>query len=263
MVSRQARKLPHPHWVRAPAKPISYRLPARIADWWHGRQDARAGLPSLKHQTHSNVGRQIGFTPHLEKLRRMANDAMEHERLQLERECAEPANQLARVRTQLAAAEKALASATQALNNLRQPDEADLTRRRAGERKTDEAIVRKRRMAAYLQQRARLEAAVREAESQVAGLRLSAAELQERITRQEAVAAARARRIHEHAWRRIGAYWQRLVREHPSGEQLNHVLRPAGPDLPSWAAPQDDLTLVPIRTESSPELDYPRSKLLS
>ncbi|MFG3557842.1 hypothetical protein ACGGAQ_26020 [Micromonospora sp. NPDC047557] len=250
-MARQTHALSHPHWDRQPAAPIPYRVTARLADWWNGRQDARAGLPAVDpapsgatdpHReppplAYAHDGRSVAFTPHLEKLRRMANDAINHELVQLQQELAEPAYQLARTEAQAVESERALAAATQALTALKAPDEAELSARRAGEQSTHDSVIRKRRLAPHLERKARLEAARRDAEEQVVRLRQTQAELRERIQRSRLVAAARARRIHEHSWRRIGSYWQRLVRKHPVGDQLNRTLRPGGPEIPAWAEP--------------------------
>ncbi|MEV6695355.1 hypothetical protein AB0M35_28195 [Micromonospora sp. NPDC051196] len=251
---------PYPHWDRVPATPIRYSIAARIADWWNGRQDARAGLPALEAKPgpppvpaaqptrEAHDAASIAFTPHLEKLRRMANDAMHHELVHLQQEIADPAYQLARAEAQLVEAERTLVAAREALANLREPTESELTARRAGESNTDEAIVRKRRLAPYLERRARLEARRQEALDSLIKLQQTRAELQERIGRSQTVAAARARRIHEHSWRRIGGYWQRLVRTHPAGEQLNRTLRPGGPEVPNWVIAADEPVAVGATT---------------
>ncbi|MGX4652625.1 hypothetical protein ACWCHM_02920 [Micromonospora sp. SCSIO 07396] len=253
---RQTAALSHPHWDRPPAGPIRYRLTARIADWWNGRQDARAGLPAVgpdpaPRGTPHN--RSVAFTPHLEKLRRMANDAMHHELVHLQQEVASPALQLARTEAQLVEAEQALVRAREALQNLTAPTEDELTARRAGETDTDASVVRKRRLAPYLERRAGLEARRQEAESELVRLRQTRAETRERLARSRTVAAARAERIHEHSWRRIGSYWQRLVRKHPDGEELNRTLQPGGPELPGWVHPTDGRGATGDTADGRPE----------
>ncbi|SCF41468.1 hypothetical protein GA0070216_114147 [Micromonospora matsumotoense] len=255
-MARQTAALSHPHWDRRPADPIRYRITARIADWWNGRQDARAGLPAVAPDpdpTEPPHGRSAAFTPHLEKLRRMANDAMHHELVHLQQEVAEPAYQLARAGAQLVEAERALTRAQEALRDLKAPTEDELRARRVGETDTDESVVRKRRLAPYLERRARLEAHRQEAEEALVRLRQTRAELQERIARSQSVAAARARRIHEHSWRRIGSYWQRLVRKHPAGEQLNRTLRPGGPEVPGWIDPAGERVTAGTAAGARPE----------
>ncbi|WP_431886652.1 hypothetical protein [Micromonospora wenchangensis] len=255
-MARQTAALSYPHWDRRPADPIRYRLTARIADWWNGRQDARAGLPAVGSDPAPRGtphNRSVAFTPHLEKLRRMANDAMHHELVHLQQEVAGPAFQLARTEAQLVEAEQALVRAREALQNLTAPTESELKARRAGEADTDESVVRKRRLAPYLERRAGLEARREEAEEALVQLRQARAELRERLARSRTVAAARAQRIHEHSWRRIGSYWQRLVRKHPAGEQLNRTLLPGGPEMPSWAHPTDERVASGDTADGLPE----------
>ncbi|MFG1760173.1 hypothetical protein [Micromonospora echinofusca] len=254
---RDTRQIPYPHWDRTPAAPIRYRLTARLSDWWNGRQDARAGIPALDSEFDPS-GREHAFTPHLGTLQRTASDAMDHELLQLERERTDPARELASVVARAVAARQAITTATEALTALKPPSESELAARRAGETHTAEDVVRRRRMAGHLERRAALEATRRQAEEQLTGLLREEAVLRERISRLEAVAAARARRIHEYAWRRANSYWQRLVRRHPSGGQLNRALRPTGPDLPQWAqirpGPEPEDVPVAPATDSLPEV---------
>src|SRR5690349_19886374 len=119
--------------VNRPARPIRYGLAARAVDWWSARSEARAGLPSLdgaapalRPATGATTAvrgaappaavafsalptrRQAAFTPKLERLRRSASDAIEHELLRLERERSAPARRLATVREELPAAETAV-----------------------------------------------------------------------------------------------------------------------------------------------------------
>ncbi|GIJ59083.1 hypothetical protein [Virgisporangium aurantiacum] len=218
---------------RRPARPIPYGIAARAVDWWDARSDARAGLPALDG---GQAARRFTYTPTLERLRHRAADAIEHELLRLERERAAPARALAAVREQVPMAETVVAKARSALSAASRPlDETDLRERRAGETRTDAAVVRKRRQLTHDKRVADREAALDAAERDLLRLRSTEADLVESIRRSELVAAARARRIHEHTWRRISAYWQHLVRRHPDGAALNAVLGIAEPDLPGWA----------------------------
>jgi hypothetical protein len=218
---------------RRPARPVPYGLAARAVDWWNARCDARAGLPAVDG---GHPARRLAYTPKLERLRHRAADAIEHELLRLERERATPARALAAVREQVPAAETVVAQARSALSDASRPlEETELQERRAGESRTDAAVVRKRRQLAHDRRIADRAAALDAAERELLRLRSTEADLVESIRRSELVAAARARRIHEHTWRRISAYWQHLVRRHPNGAALNAVLDVAGPDLPGWA----------------------------
>lgn len=218
---------------RRPARPIPYGMAARAVDWWNARSDARAGLPTLDGV---QPARRFTYTPKLERLRHRAADAIEHELLRLERERAAPARALAAVREQVPLAKTVVTQARSALSDASRPlEETELQERRAGESRTDAAVVRKRRQVAHDKRIADRAAALDAAERELLRLRSTEADLVETIRRSELVAAARARRIHEHTWRRISAYWQHLVRRHPNGAALNAVLDIAEPDLPGWA----------------------------
>ncbi len=218
---------------RRPARPLPYGMAARAVDWWNARSDARAGLPAVDGVP---TARRLTYTPKLERLRHRAAGAIEHELLRLERERAAPARALAAVRQQVPMAETVVAKARSALSDASRPlEETELQERRAGESRTDAAVVRKRRQLAHDKRIADREAALAAAEAELLRLRSAEADLVESIRRSELVAAARARRIHEHAWRRISAYWQHLVRRHPNGGVLNAALGVAEPDLPGWA----------------------------
>lgn len=215
----------------SPAGPIPYGMMTRAVDWWNARCDAKAGLPAL-----AGTERRLAYTPKLERLRHRAADAIEHELLRLEQERSAPLRSLAAVREQIPMAETVATAARSALSDASQPLSAtDREQRRAGESRTDAAVVAKRRELAHDKRIAERAAALEDAERDLVRLRSTEADLVESIRRSEVVAAVRARRIHAHAWRRISAYWQHLVRRHPDGAALNAVLAVAEPDLPAWA----------------------------
>jgi hypothetical protein len=108
-------------------------------------------------------------------------------------------------------------------------------------------LVRIRRHASWER---RLAAAEQEHQSVTASLAEATrqAELRMELIRDRgAVARGAARRHHELSLRRIATYLQQLLRKHPDGAELNHLLVEyrVGPELPDWTkdpGPQEDQT---------------------
>ncbi|GAA4455925.1 hypothetical protein [Phytohabitans houttuyneae] len=86
-----------------------------------------------------------------------------------------------------------------------------------------------------------LEAALREATSRQADAEV--ARLEEQIRIGLRVTQRRAAMIEAYVRRRCAAYLTQLVRRHPDGARLNHLMRPRWPDQIDWA-----------RTSLGPEL---------
>lgn len=179
-------------------------------------------------------------TPRLEELRRIARDRIAAERLQAATDIA-PA---ARLRS---AASSRLAQAAELAENLwlrceeagKQLTEAELTERHRAELMHPEALVRARRRAAQERRRAAAEAEYTAARREAESARQQVAAFDDFIARRWQVARIRAQRIHEHACRRVAAYWRQLVRAHPDGPWLNGRIELVGPDLPDWAHDPD------------------------
>lgn len=78
-----------------------------------------------------------------------------------------------------------------------------------------------------------LEAALRDATARRADAEI--AHLEERIKIGLRVTQRRAAMIEAYVRRRCAAYLTRLVRRHPEGARLNHLMRPRWPDQVDWA----------------------------
>jgi len=223
---------------------------ARLADWFHGFRDGEAGIPNRPPPVSRPApgvddGRpaalravprwRIATTPHREYLIRMAQDAFERERTRYEVARAAAARRLQAAREQQAAAAAVLAEAEREAEVAARPlTEEEETRRGLGEARHPLWFIRLRRRR---DQQRRVAAAKRRlAQAQevksAADTAVAAAAQEERS--HHAAAAARVRRIHEHYERRIAAYRRTLVRFHPDGAWVNHVIGVLDPTIPAW-----------------------------
>ncbi len=234
-----------PRWAAPPPKPMRYPPHHRLADAWHGWRDGRKGIPVIPAALldladgYTEEQRQLVGTPRLEVLRRRCAELINVERERHDRSLIGAVGPAA-----LAAS---IDSRQQAVDELRAqlavrqtpPDDLALKERRSAEAERPDLLVRNRRLAEHARRLHTAASALAAAEQ-----RRDEARERQVVTAQdhyhgERIVAARARRIHEHHWRRAAAYWQQLVRSHELGPQLNAMLRPVGPDLPSWAEEED------------------------
>ncbi len=233
-----------PGWTAPPPRPLSYPAWQRCADVWHGWRDGRHKIPTVPDTAREEMAdaterqRQLVVTAQLEVLGRRCRDQINAELVrwnQLAGAAPSPAElavELPKLQEDMVAVERERQAARQP------PDELALKERRSAERDRPDAVVRARRLADHQRR-------LRAAEDAYAAAWRTYDDAHRRLTRAadqqrrlHVEAAARARRIHEHTWRRIATYWQQLVRSHDKGPELTGLLRPVGPELPGWA--QDD-----------------------
>lgn len=215
--------------------PLRYRRLARLSDIAHGWLDGRRGIPQVDVRPSGEPGKgaegqrraapepeymQVD-TPQLVKLRAMAGELMDQERIAWLWDIESIVSELARIR-----------AGKQTLTDRFQAAARDLAR--AAQRPTDED----------LEERRTADSGIRLAEAEEAHLvaRAHLAQVEHAVQAYEsllegraAIARARAHQVLEHFLRRTATYWQQLVRVHPHGKVLNARLRPVGPQLPSWA----------------------------
>lgn len=207
-------------------------------DSYHGYRDGKRGLPLVvaDDAMESQTG-EIG-TPRLEMLRRSTAGRIEGEQLKASIDIARlSAVALPGLTTQIAAAAHRLqivADAYAAASDKPSRDELGIRRLAEEEKKRPDVLVAARRLQEHRkrEQQARQEL-LGATERHGSLLQRTAAVTGMADTRAE-VARIRARRQYEHGWRRCATYWQQLVRTHPHGGVLNGLLRPKGPELPTW-----------------------------
>ena len=227
--------LPDELTIRKP-HPGRYGLTERIEDLHNAGRDGRKDLPSI--DLDGGVS-----TPSVEFLSHRAASIHQSDRIRQLQETGGLRVALAVVLGQLKSATAAMESARATEVDLAVPlsDGAQVARR-AGEHRTEEAIVRYRRTA----ERNRALAAARadrvQAAEQVRALEQEQCRIEAMLSVRRDIATARAFFIHENALRRVAAYYRRLVRRHKDGERIISVRKADGPELPPWATGVDGLT---------------------
>ncbi|MDX3455459.1 hypothetical protein PV396_26580 [Streptomyces sp. ME02-8801-2C] len=212
-----------------PPVPWRYSFHLRMADRHHANRDASAGLPAVDENGAVD-------TPTPEYLGRYAAALQQREWIRCQEDCAELRAEAEVVRSRLTEAERASAQAETAARELAEPaTEKDLTRRRGGEDRTDESVVRTRRARERSRRLTAARAAAAEAAARTAALSIQARQAEARIAVREELAGARAVHIHQQTLRRVVAYYRQLVRRHPDGARINAQLKEGGPELPDWA----------------------------
>jgi hypothetical protein len=213
---------------------------------WHGSRDGRRKIPAVPDSPPQEAGdavalqRQVVGTAQLEVLGRRCRDQINAELMRWNhlagaaQSPAELALELPKLQDDWLALDQERLAARQP------PDELALKERRSAERDRPDAVVRARRLADHQRRLRAVENAYADAWRAYDDAHRRFTRATELHRRLHVEAAARARRIHEYTWRRIATYWQQLVRSHKNGPQLNEMLRPVGPDLPSWARDDDD-----------------------
>jgi ABC-type multidrug transport system ATPase subunit len=204
-------------------------------DAFQGWRDGRAGIPA-KHSETAPIG--PATTPHREALIRQAQDAFGYEHLAYRRLVAEPHRRIMAERARLDAARSALSWARSAYDmesgNLT-PE--DTRRRRLGEEHHPEAVIVERRRRDHHKVRARAQAAVTRAQTDVMAIEASVAEAAQEAEQHHKAAVIRVERIHEYVHRRLAVYRRALIRAHPDGAWANAALSVSAPEIPGWALP--------------------------
>ncbi|HKS48253.1 MAG TPA: ATP-binding cassette domain-containing protein [Amycolatopsis sp.] len=213
--------------------PLRYGPFERLADWWHGWRDGRAGIP--------RPARGPLSTPHRDVLVTRAREAFEREWIEREAGWAGDQQRLAASVTELAQAERELARAEAELAELPpRPTGEELTRRRLGEAQRPERIVRLRRFREHAGRRAQLKREVRAARARVDEVEQEVAAIRDLLERHALVALARVRRLHEYTHLRLASYRRRLVRGHRYGPLVNQAMDMLDPRFPEWARETGD-----------------------
>lgn len=226
-------------WTQRPAQPIAYPLSRRIQDRYQGWRDGRKGVPMLPVDNVTDIAEAPTVaTPKLEELRRLSRELIENERIGRDVDCAGHAEQCRRLQGKVHSSSEVVDHARGHLDGLTKLGTDDEVQRRStelGRADRPDDLVRRRRRAEHARRVERAASAYESALRQLDGLLAEIAALDDAIEMRRCVAAARARRIYEHVWRRAAVYWHQLVIAHRNGPQLNAALRPTGPDLPAWA----------------------------
>jgi hypothetical protein len=168
------------------------------------------------------------------------DDACEHERTRYFARVEPIVVRLAEIASELAALQRDLADrTTEALRAAAAPDEAELSRRRAGEQDLPDELVRQRRVV----ERERVAAAAKSARADVQ-LRLDAtlaeqAHLEAQQQNQADVARSRVLRLVDHADRLAAIYRRALVRRHPQREALVDRWSTELASPPAWVLADD------------------------
>ncbi len=216
-------------------KPIRYGQGQRWADAFQGWRDGRAGIPA-KHSKAAPIG--PATTPHREALIRQAQDAFGYEHLEYRRFVAGPHRRIMAERARLDAARSALSWARSAYDmesGLLTPE--DTRRRRLGEEHHPDAVIVERRRKDHQKLRARAQAAVTRAQTDVMEIEASLAEAMQEAEQHHKAAVVRVERIHEYVHRRLAIYRRALIRAHPDGAWANAALSVQAPEIPGWALP--------------------------
>ncbi|MFJ5609184.1 hypothetical protein ACIQCJ_07345 [Streptomyces sp. NPDC093221] len=211
-------------------KPRRYAIHLRLVDRHHANRDAKAGLPALGESG-------VGGTPTPEFLGRGAAAGQQAEWILCLRETAEDRGRALVLRARVQEAERLAAEAEAAVAESAGPlSEEEQNRRRGGEHKTAEAVVRARRAREWSRRLADLRSAAEQAAGRAAALTVELHTVEARIAVRREAAAARAVYLHEQAMRRVMAYDRQLVRRHADGARINGEAKYGGPELPAWVA---------------------------
>jgi hypothetical protein len=229
-------------WSSRSGRSISYGPFARFSDWWCAGRDAKRPLPDLVQEERPRHGAESTAdiwhtTPRMVMLAELGRGRMEAEWIKYKAEVHDEQLNLSRARAQRAALDAELALAREELEHAPpQPSEDELSKRVGGERHTDISVVRQRRLSEHARRRhAAKDQALRIAQK-VRDQDVEIARLGEPIRVRFEVAQARAAMVDAYVKRRSAAYLTRLIRKHPQGSQLNHLLGAARSELPAWTS---------------------------
>jgi hypothetical protein len=182
-------------WVKPAAPSIWYGPFARLSDWWCAGRDGRKGIPSVPEDARPGTPAGELSTPRMMFLGQLGVGRIEKVWIDYQIEVAALEAEL----RGCAARRDALA----------------VEFGEAGQRLPHDMVHA-------------LAARVEEAEAEVA-------RVEEQIKIGLRVTQRRAAMIEAYVRRRCAAYLTRLVRVHPDGARLNHLMRPRWPDQVDWA----------------------------
>jgi len=182
-------------WTRLAAPSIRYGPFARLSDWWCAGRDGRKGIPTVPEDARPGTPPAELSTPRMMFLGQLGVGRIEKVWLSYQIEAAALEAEL----QQSIALRDSLAAEFGAAGQLLPRDVVHT-----------------------------LAARVEAAEVEVA-------HLEEQIKIGLRVTQRRASMIEAHVRRRCAAYLTRLVRVHPEGARLNHLMRPHWPDQIDWA----------------------------
>jgi len=228
------------------AKPVPYRLRARLMDWHQGRRDGRAGIPDRE----TSVGRVT--TPHREALIRLALEVFEHERLRYERARGDAPERIAAVTARLDQLRAHKADAEQHLAEVSaQLSGEERTWRRIGDLRRDERVVVQRRKTEQKRRIAAARLTLDSIKAEIGRAEAEKAAATKADRRKLTAASVRVFRFHEHTHRRLNSYLRTLIRHHFDGEWARAYLT-VDPFLPGW------ITREVIPEPAPPKVPLPR-----
>jgi hypothetical protein len=259
-------------WTGRSGRAISYGPFARLSDWWCAGRDAKKRLPDLVTERPappdtapsgspadgaSDPSTTWLATPRMVVLSELGRGRMEAEWIKYKAEVHDELIGLTRARAQREALDAELALAEEELEHAPpEPSEGDLRRRVGGERYTDVAVVRARRLADHTRLRTETKKQALDIARRIRDQDVQIAGLGEPIRVRFEVAQTRAAMIDAYVRRRCAAYLTRLIRKHPQGSHIRQILPATRPALPAWTvgARSPDLDDLPtsLRTRQTP-----------
>jgi hypothetical protein len=259
-------------WTGRSSRAIPYGLFARVSDWRCAGHDAKKGVPELvleQARTPNAEPADAGAepparaeapalgTPRMTVLVELGRGRMEAEWIKYKAEVHDELVDLTRARAQRESLDAELALVEQELEHAPPvPTEDELTKRVGGERYTDKEVVRARRLADHAKRRTVTKQQALDIARRIREQDVEIARLGEPIRVRFEVAQTCAAMIDAYVRRRCAAYLSRLIRKHPEGARLNHLLGQSRSALPDWATGvrSPDLEDLPTstRTRSTP-----------
>jgi hypothetical protein len=224
-------------------RPVPYFPWTRFFDRRNGTRDGRADLLAavLAGERSGALGESghACLTPYLGGINSHVMTQIERVRLMAETDLEAALKEQKALQQQLVHASESLAKADKDLDNKPQAAPADyvsayLAKCSSVEQLQPEAVRTRRAHEAWADERAQILAAEQSAARRVEQLQNRLAELDGIISTRRAIAATRARRLHQHALRRHRTYERRLVLRHPNGTHLVQLLNVTRPQPPAW-----------------------------
>lgn len=231
-------------WTRDEGRGVRYGFFARLGDWWCATRDARTVLPKLivpaaDEEGAPAPGEREGMawgTPRTVFLGQLGRGWVEKEWIRYQAAIADHLIALKQAQARRDLAVDSLETAEQRLAGLTPPQGAELTKKVSGEQQTRDEIVAGRRMAEYVERRAKVENEVNTLRTKLAESEVETARLFETVRIRFEVAQARAQMIGAYVRRRCASYLTRLVRKHPDGQEIFLLTASQWRDLPAWVA---------------------------
>jgi len=245
------------NWSRRSGQTIVYGPFARFSDWLCASRDAKKRLPDLVRESpasplpvpgertnSSTVDTPWLTVPRMLALSELGRGRMEAEWIKYKGDVHDELISLSRARAQREALDSELTLIEDELEHAPpEPSEEALRKRVGGERYTDVAVVRQRRLDDHARLRTATRAKAMDIASRIRDQDVEIARLGEPIRVRFEVAQSRAAMIDAYVQRRCAAYLTRLVRKHPQGALISQLSQ-TRPALPAWTS-----------GERSPDLD--------